>query len=150
MATMLVRYRRFRHILIFERRGWLDRLVFALSIGIPLAVFLGTALAFRRLALAGEITAVNDQHAFLRLPPGTALDVGHVVRLGLSHPCTAFDKWREIPVVAGPEEPDLLQQHRDLQDVEFTIEDEQLYLLQTRSAKRTAAAAVLGRDGQRP
>jgi len=30
LATMLVRYRRFRHILIFERRGWLDRLVFTL------------------------------------------------------------------------------------------------------------------------
>src|SRR5712691_3478467 len=36
LATMLVRYRRFRHILIFERRGWLDRLVFTLAIGIPL------------------------------------------------------------------------------------------------------------------
>ena len=51
-------------------------------------------------ALAGEVTAVNDQHAFLRLPGRTALDVRwHVVRLGLSHPCTAFDKWRLIPVV---------------------------------------------------
>src|SRR5207253_2769656 len=28
LATMLARYRRFRHILIFERRGWLDRMVF--------------------------------------------------------------------------------------------------------------------------
>ena len=28
LATMLVRYRRFRHILIFERRDWPDRLVF--------------------------------------------------------------------------------------------------------------------------
>jgi len=36
LATMLVRYRRFRHILIFERRGWLDRLVFTLALGIPL------------------------------------------------------------------------------------------------------------------
>jgi two-component system, LytTR family, sensor kinase len=33
---MLVRYHRFRHILIFERRGWLDRLVFVLAIGVPL------------------------------------------------------------------------------------------------------------------
>src|SRR5688572_31939103 len=33
---MLARYQRFRHILIFERRGWLDRLVFTLSIGMPL------------------------------------------------------------------------------------------------------------------
>ena len=36
LATMLVRYRRFRHILIFERRDWPDRLVFALALGIPL------------------------------------------------------------------------------------------------------------------
>src|SRR5438094_2085673 len=36
LATMLVRYRRFRHILIFERRAWPDRLVFALSLAIPL------------------------------------------------------------------------------------------------------------------
>jgi D-serine deaminase-like pyridoxal phosphate-dependent protein len=51
--------------------------------------------------LAGEISAVNDQHAFLRLDPATELRVGQVVRLGLSHPCTAFDKWRWIPVLAG-------------------------------------------------
>jgi pyruvate, orthophosphate dikinase len=32
--------------------------------------------------------------------------------------------------------------YRDMQDIEFTVEDEQLFLLQTRSAKRTAAAAL--------
>jgi len=32
--------------------------------------------------------------------------------------------------------------YRDVQDIEFTVEDNALYLLQTRSAKRTAAAAV--------
>src|SRR5438552_4444631 len=36
----------------------------------------------------------------------------------------------------------LEQHYRDVQDLEFTIEDGRLYLLQTRSAKRTAAAAV--------
>jgi two-component system LytT family sensor kinase len=36
LATMLVRYRRFRHILIFERRGWRDRLTFVLALGVPL------------------------------------------------------------------------------------------------------------------
>ena len=35
LATMLVRYRRFRHILITERRDWPERLVFALSLGHP-------------------------------------------------------------------------------------------------------------------
>ena len=38
--------------------------------------------------------------------PRTALAVGAVVRLGLSHPCTAFDKWPQIPVVDGSEDPD--------------------------------------------
>ena len=37
LATMLVRYRRFRHILIFERRDWPDRLTFVLFFGVPLA-----------------------------------------------------------------------------------------------------------------
>ncbi len=36
----------------------------------------------------------------------------------------------------------LEQHYRDMQDIEFTIEDEQLFILQTRSAKRTAAAAL--------
>ena len=33
--------------------------------------------------------------------------VGDVLRLGLSHPCTAFDKWQLIPVIddAGAEQP---------------------------------------------
>lgn len=36
LATMLARYHRFRHILIFEQRAWPDRLVFALGLGLPL------------------------------------------------------------------------------------------------------------------
>jgi pyruvate,orthophosphate dikinase len=36
----------------------------------------------------------------------------------------------------------LEQHYRDMQDIEFTIEDGRLYLLQTRAAKRTAAAAL--------
>jgi D-serine dehydratase len=48
-----------------------------------------------------KITALNDQHAYLR---GTgkehqALRVGDRVALGISHPCTTFDKWRWMPVV---------------------------------------------------
>ena len=33
------------------------------------------------------------------LPAGADVRIGDVVRLGLSHPCTAFDKWTLIPVV---------------------------------------------------
>jgi pyruvate, orthophosphate dikinase len=36
----------------------------------------------------------------------------------------------------------LEQHYRDMQDIEFTIEEGRLFLLQTRSAKRTAAAAL--------
>ena len=38
---------------------------------------------------------------------------------------------------------DTLEHHyRDMQDMEFTIEDKKLYMLQTRNGKRTAAAAI--------
>ncbi|HEY7208092.1 MAG TPA: pyruvate, phosphate dikinase [Gaiellaceae bacterium] len=36
----------------------------------------------------------------------------------------------------------LEKHYRDVQDIEFTVEERKLYLLQTRSAKRTAAAAI--------
>jgi pyruvate, orthophosphate dikinase len=36
----------------------------------------------------------------------------------------------------------LEEHYRDMQDIEFTVEDGKLYLLQTRSAQRTAAAAL--------
>ena len=36
----------------------------------------------------------------------------------------------------------LEEHYRDMQDIEFTVEDDRLYLLQTRTAKRTAAAAL--------
>ncbi len=44
----------------------------------------------------GVVEKLNDQHAYVTTD---ALEVGQLVRLGLSHPCTAFDKWRLIPVV---------------------------------------------------
>ncbi|MEU1421862.1 alanine racemase [Kitasatospora sp. NPDC005751] len=47
---------------------------------------------------AARVTALNDQHAFLR-DAGDLAPVGAVLRLGVSHPCTAFDKWTMIPVL---------------------------------------------------
>jgi D-serine deaminase-like pyridoxal phosphate-dependent protein len=47
------------------------------------------------------ISQLTDQHAFLRFPPLTSLAVGDVVRLGISHPCTAFQLWRLLPEVEG-------------------------------------------------
>lgn len=46
-----------------------------------------------------HIEGLNDQHAYLRLPAGQRLEVGDWVGCGVAHPCTAFDKWRLIPVV---------------------------------------------------
>ncbi|QNE37733.1 amino acid deaminase [Leifsonia shinshuensis] len=53
------------------------------------------------------VTALNDQHAFVRVPEDAAAAVGDVIRFGLSHPCTTFDKWRALAVVddALAEEP---------------------------------------------
>ena len=45
-----------------------------------------------------RVTKLNDQHAYLS---GPSPRPGDLVAFGISHPCTAFDKWRVIPVVDG-------------------------------------------------
>lgn len=45
------------------------------------------------------ITAVNDQHAYLRLPADSPLQIGDMLGCGISHPCTTFDKWQLMPIV---------------------------------------------------
>src|SRR5688500_20255896 len=60
LATMLARYHRFRHILIFERRGWVDRLVFMLALGVPL-----TASVAVRLFLGYNAADLTLEGAFL-------------------------------------------------------------------------------------
>lgn len=53
------------------------------------------------IALSGQVTVtgLNDQHAFLRITPPMGLRVGDLLGCGISHPCTAFDKWRLLPLV---------------------------------------------------
>jgi D-serine deaminase-like pyridoxal phosphate-dependent protein len=54
----------------------------------------------RTVDVAGwEVFQLNDQHAFLRVPADAELGPGDLVCLGISHPCTTFDKWRVMPVV---------------------------------------------------
>jgi D-serine deaminase-like pyridoxal phosphate-dependent protein len=55
--------------------------------------------ATTRIAGDLEIRSLNDQHAYGWLRPGTSIEVGDLVRLDISHPCTALDKWRTIPVL---------------------------------------------------
>jgi D-serine deaminase-like pyridoxal phosphate-dependent protein len=45
------------------------------------------------------VTRLNDHHTYLAVAAGVEVAPGDLIRFGLSHPCTAFDKWREIPVV---------------------------------------------------
>ncbi|MEV7387781.1 amino acid deaminase [Streptomyces sp. NPDC091215] len=51
-----------------------------------------------RPAAGVEVTGLSDQHTWLRTAPEADLEVGDWVGLGLSHPCTSFDKWQLIPV----------------------------------------------------
>ena len=51
-----------------------------------------------RPATGVSVTALSDQHAWLRTGPEADLEVGDWLGLGLSHPCTSFDKWPLIPV----------------------------------------------------
>ncbi|MEU9095517.1 alanine racemase [Streptomyces sp. NPDC087901] len=52
-----------------------------------------------RAATGIEITGLSDQHAWVRTADGAGLEVGDWVGMGLSHPCTSFDKWQLIPLV---------------------------------------------------
>jgi two-component system LytT family sensor kinase len=94
-ATMLVRYRRFRHILIFERRIWPDRLVFALAVGIPL-----TAGVLARLLLgynAADLTLEGSFLAGLIAGPYAGAVVGGMVAL----PAVATGEFAALPFAVG-------------------------------------------------
>ncbi|KRE25903.1 alanine racemase [Agromyces sp. Soil535] len=68
--------------------------------GLPVPFGVAAALGGDEQPLVGaSVTALNDQHAFLRSDAPLPVAIGDVVSLGLSHPCTAFDKRRWLPVV---------------------------------------------------
>ena len=46
-----------------------------------------------------EVLRLNDQHCFVSIPADSDVAVADVLKLGVSHPCTAFDKWRAIPMI---------------------------------------------------
>src|SRR5262252_4975983 len=95
LATMLVRYHRFRHILIFERRAWPDRLTFALALGIPL-----TAGVVGRLLLgynAADLTLEGSFLAGLIAGPYAGATVGSMVGL----PPLGNGEWIALPFAVG-------------------------------------------------
>ncbi len=95
LATMLVRYRRFRHILIFERRGWPDRFTFVLALALPLA-----AGVLARLLLnykAADLTLEGAFLAGLIAGPYSGAIVGVIVGL----PPLASGEFIALPFAVG-------------------------------------------------
>jgi D-serine deaminase-like pyridoxal phosphate-dependent protein len=69
---------------------------------LPIEAYRGVGDQARRIPGAvdgARVTGLNDQHAFVSLPADSALAVGDLVRLGISHPCTTIDKWSEIATI---------------------------------------------------
>ncbi|MDD6033635.1 MAG: pyruvate, phosphate dikinase [Oscillospiraceae bacterium] len=96
----------------------------------------GTGVAFTRNPSTGEKVLTGE---FLMNAQGEDVVAGvrtpeHIDHLKEVMPAV-YDQFVEIC--------DILEKHyHDMQDMEFTIEDEKLYMLQTRNGKRTPAAAL--------
>jgi D-serine dehydratase len=54
-------------------------------------------------SLTASVVSLNDQHAFLDLPDDQPLSPGDWVGFGISHPCTAVDKWNRLLLVDDDE-----------------------------------------------
>ena len=106
--------------MVFGNRGWDS----------------GTGVAFSRSPATGERRLYGEYLANAQ---------GEDIVSGARTPHPIEELAREMPVIHQElaAAAELLERHhRDVQDIEFTIESGRLYVLQTRSAKRTAAAAV--------
>jgi D-serine dehydratase len=49
--------------------------------------------------VVASVTGLNDQHAYIDTTRAPELAVGDLLICGILHPCTAFDKWRKVPMV---------------------------------------------------
>src|SRR5438876_9549117 len=94
-ATILVRFRRFRHFLIFEHRPWPDRVTFAVSLGALLS-----AGVVARLLLgyqAADLTLEGSFIAGLIDGPYAGVTVGALVGI----PALANGEWGALPFAIG-------------------------------------------------
>jgi D-serine deaminase-like pyridoxal phosphate-dependent protein len=67
--------------------------------GLPVALWRRPVRGGAVAAFRAPVSKVNDQHAFLDLAPSDELEVGDLVGLGISHPCTTHDKWQLLPLL---------------------------------------------------
>lgn len=96
----------------------------------------GTGVAFTRNPATGENKLFGE---FLVNAQGEDVVAGIRTPQPISEMADAFPEvYERFEKIA-----DTLESHyKDMQDMEFTVEDRKLYMLQTRNGKRTAAAAV--------
>jgi two-component system LytT family sensor kinase len=95
LTTLLVRYHRFRSILLTERRAWPDRLIFALSLGIPLAAGVGSRLLLKY--NAADLTLEGAFLAGLIAGPYA----GAIVGLMVGVPPVISGEWIALPFAVG-------------------------------------------------
>jgi pyruvate,orthophosphate dikinase len=115
---------------------------------------LGTAVTVQRMVFGNSGARSATGVAFTRDPSTGARGIfgeflvnaqGEDVVAGVRTPRPLAEMREVLPRAYDEfmEAANLLErEQRDMQDVEFTVEDDELYLLQTRGGKRTAAAAV--------
>ena len=96
----------------------------------------GTGVAFTRNPANGENKLFGE---FLVNAQGEDVVAGIRTPQPISEMAEAFPEvYSQFEKIA-----DTLENHyKDMQDMEFTVEDRKLFMLQTRNGKRTAAAAV--------
>lgn len=96
----------------------------------------GTGVAFTRSAVDGNKEIFGE---FLVNAQGEDVVAGIRTPKPIAEMANAFpDVYKEFERIAQ-----ILEKHyKDMQDMEFTVENNKLFMLQTRNGKRTAAAAV--------
>ncbi|MDE7296107.1 MAG: pyruvate, phosphate dikinase [Clostridia bacterium] len=96
----------------------------------------GTGVAFTRNPATGEKGLMGE---FLTNAQGEDVVAGVRTPMPIAKMAEVFPKvYEQFQEVCKT----LENHYRDMQDMEFTVENEKLYMLQTRNGKRTAAAAI--------
>jgi two-component system LytT family sensor kinase len=95
LATMLVRFPWFRRILLTEKRDWPERLIFALSLGLPLTAGVGSRLLLNY--EAADLTLAGSFLAGLLAGPYAGAIVGTMVGV----PAVVAGEWIALPFAVG-------------------------------------------------
>ncbi|WP_181763170.1 amino acid deaminase [Mesorhizobium sp. B2-4-13] len=66
---------------------------FGTDSGLPAPLLISRGGELPEPLIGCEIFASNDQHAYMHYPAAAAVRIGDRISLGISHPCTTFDKW---------------------------------------------------------